>query len=280
MNNQANSFSLCSEANWLKFQHKDKKAQVKYSRAILQDPNSYKIYIEWANLTWRQEDIQKAEEKYRKAYLVNPQSHYTAFILAELFTKQKRYAEAIAIYSEWAAKQPDLTIAYSNWADVLYQQGKYDDAIEIFQKIIATNPNSKTYSSLAWMFYNNQKYDEALQAFKQAIKIAPGKSLFHILYGIVVMHYCGENEANKIYSTIPQRLSRRLMERDEILRFLKSEIPQTEHQINSAVHNKDREFFSRKLASTQKMLGLFFETSFLMIDGELEGLFGEDESNI
>ncbi|KPJ56762.1 MAG: hypothetical protein AMS16_01840 [Planctomycetes bacterium DG_58] len=112
-------------------------AHEEYRRAIRENPNDSRAYVNLGCLYARKGDRERAERYYRKAVEVNPKDIRALNLLGGIYMRQNRYALAIAYYKKVVELNPTYPDGHWNLAVAFRSLGFPREAAQHYRQYIA-----------------------------------------------------------------------------------------------------------------------------------------------
>ena len=171
---------------------KHRQAMIKYSKAILLDPDLYEAYFRWGYALFYDAKPAEEAEKYKRAIVINPRYASAHYNLGVALTDQSKYEEAIKRFEKSISYSYQLSKSYNNMAFALYSLMKYDEAIQTYMKAIYRDPNyTMAYINWGLTLYHKGEKAKATQAFiigiktmNTAIRLKEVIELYNVQYAI------------------------------------------------------------------------------------------------
>ena len=148
-------------------------AEKYYLKAISINPKLPQIYINLADLYFKQRNFADAIDLLQSASYEIPEDLVIAHYLARVYMEDARLDLAIDELNKILEEQPENYDAYYDLARVYFELGNYDLAISNFENVLEyKNDNEWIYYYLGQAYEANNEVDEALSNYLRAIAIS------------------------------------------------------------------------------------------------------------
>ncbi|MBX2879300.1 MAG: tetratricopeptide repeat protein [Granulosicoccus sp.] len=163
------------------------------------------VYLNLADILYREQEVSQAVEYIRDALALNPDNVNALFNLGIMLEKLNpaELDESISCYRKVIKQVPDHADAYCAMGSALTRQNKSDEAIRSLEKTIALQPDHKIANhTLGSLRFQRREYDKAKQCFGAAVKA--DSRFYHAAseYWHTSMHMCDWSEFDQLSQSV------------------------------------------------------------------------------
>lgn len=145
------------------------KAEKNYLKAQSLDPKLPQIYVNLADIYFKQHDIDSGIQLISQGIYEIPDNMVLRHYLARFYMEDARLDLAIDELYKILDEQPDNYDAYYDLAKVNFELGNYDVAIENFENVLNYKENEWVYFYLGEAYEANNEIDKAISNYLKAI---------------------------------------------------------------------------------------------------------------
>jgi len=138
---------------------------------ILETTQSAEIYNNLALCYYNKSDLEKAEMFYLKALETNPKLTQVYINLADLYFRQKNFVSAINLLQSGVYELPDEIVLSHYLARVYMEDARLDLAIDELNKVLeAQEENYDAYYDLGRIYFELGEYDLTVSNFESVLE--------------------------------------------------------------------------------------------------------------
>jgi len=151
-----------------------------YLKALAINPKLPQVYINLADLYFKQRNFTDAIDLLQRASFEMPENLVISHYLARVYMEDARLDLAIDELNKILEEQPENYDAYYDLARVYFELGNYDLAISNFESVLEyKEDNEWIYYYLAQAYEANDEVDKAISNYLKAINV---NEVFHPAY--------------------------------------------------------------------------------------------------
>ncbi|MBI9074307.1 MAG: tetratricopeptide repeat protein [Desulfatibacillum sp.] len=166
-----NPVALTGLANWLYVNTFYDLAMVRYSQALVADPNYAPAHYHLANALADEKKIAEAEAHYRHAILIRPSYVQALNQLGNLLVRTGRPREALRYLEASVRNDPALEVPRLNLANVLVVLGRLDLAEEQYRAALELRPSfGEANAGLADVLVQRGRFGEAMECLEKNLE--------------------------------------------------------------------------------------------------------------
>ncbi len=154
-------------------------------KAISANPRDPRAYIVKGGVFVREKNLTQAEESYLKAISVNPENLLAKLNLADLYLLDQKEPQAIPLLSDLAQASligNEKINVFAKLAALQYRYGTKSDAQGTIDKLLAQEPEAKSYFILAQAFAYFKIPEQSMRLLKLGLERYPSDNDLNILY--------------------------------------------------------------------------------------------------
>ena len=151
-------------------------------------------------------DFEKAEKNYLKAEELNPALPQIYINLADIYYRQKEMGKGIELISRGIANVPDNLVLRHYLARFFMEDARLDLAIDELEHILEQQPeNYDVYYDLGKVHFELGNYDSAIENFENVLEFKPDNEW---IYYYLAQAYEANNEIDKALSNYLKAIAR------------------------------------------------------------------------
>jgi tetratricopeptide (TPR) repeat protein len=175
------------------------KAELALNRALKLKPDSPETLYLLAQVDADQSKAVDALDLLARAHKLAPENTDIIFLLARVSMSQNYFEDAIPLLESGLKIAPQRADLQAALGESYFMAGRADRAIEEFKKLIALDPNARSYAFMGLCFRRLGRFDEARKYFQEGLKLDRRNATCLFNIGYIEERQGNEAAAEKLF---------------------------------------------------------------------------------